>query len=72
MFTFTVDCSGDSGNYSCNSCNDFAKGFQFGVAAEYDFSDDLLKLSLPFEIAVPVMSSIPTFKYSQSSIKTEF
>ena len=67
MFTFSADGSDNSGNCSCNSCNDFAKGFQFGIAAEYDFSDELLKISLPFEIVVPVISSISTMGFKAAS-----
>ena len=69
MLTFSSDGSDNSGNCSCNSCNEFAKGFQFGIAADYDSSDELLKLSLPVEIVVPVMSGIYTLGFKAASCR---
>ena len=68
-FIFSADGSDNSGNCSCNSCNDFVKGFQFGIAAEYDYSDEMLKLSLLLEIVVPVMSRISTLEFKAASCR---
>ena len=69
MFTFSANGSDNSGNCCCNSCNNFAKGFQFGIAAGYVSSDELLKLSLPLEIVMPVMSSISTLGFKAASCR---